>query len=633
MCGIAGIWDRGGKIVDPSRILPMRDALAHRGPDDQGVYVDKNIALAHTRLSILDLSPAGAQPFKSSDGRYILTFNGEIYNYKALQEKYLDGMFLRSTSDTEVLLEVLIKMGPKVLPELRGMFAFCFYDTDEESMLLACDAFGKKPLFYATINDVFIFASEPKALLLSEYITSKLDESSVGPYLMHEYCPQPMTGYQQIYSLGAGEYMDSTRTSTRIVQWWKPNVTPKTHMSFSRACKQFDDVLGRAVERRMIADVPVGIFLSGGLDSSSIAWYMRDIKKQSAIHSCSVSFADDSFNEAHFASRVASRLGFTHHDVEFSQDVFLESLTELVPLLDIPFADPSIVPTYAVSKLAKQYVAVVLDGDGSDELLGGYGTFQAYELAQSLRRVPQGAWRNLASVVQSVIPVSHAYFSFDFKVKSFLRGVAYMKERSIQTWLGAFTPSEIREILISDFDNEFAIVDGIVPPEVTHSFDRASLYHLNAYMQKDIVVKIDRATMAVGLEARTPFLDIDVVEFALRLPIAYKRNKRILREVMKGRLPDEIISRKKQGFGIPISSWFSESLLPFVENILSPDRIDRAGVFRYSVIRIIIDEHARGVFDHRKKLWTLIMFQLWHEYWIQRQGATLQSGVPPQISK
>lgn len=622
MCGIAGIWDTAGSSLKEGAIDRMHKTLLHRGPDASGVYALSDFACAHTRLSIIDVTSAGSQPYLSEDSRYVLIFNGEIYNYQELREQYFSSEHFRSESDTEVLLNMLICFGSDALPKLRGMFAFAFFDTKEKRMILACDAFGKKPLFYSWTGSTLVFASEPKAIIASGYVRATLDKDSVAPYLVHEYCPSPTTGFENIFTLGAGQYMEISGESQKIVRWWKPQVVPKSHISFQDALTTFDNLLGMAIERRMVADVPVGLFLSGGLDSSTIAWYMRQVKKEGDIHSCSVAFEDASFNEEHIASKVASSLSLIHHSSVFTKEVFLQALKELIPVLDVPLADASLLPTYVVSKLARQHMKVVLDGDGSDELLGGYGTFQAYELAEKMRWVPKEFWHMASVLTNALLPVSHAYFSSDFKIKSFLRGMYYPGERNLQVWLGAFTEREIEHLLIKKSDmilsDTLNAVDSIISPSVSDLFDRASLYHIQAYMNRDILVKIDRATMAVGLEARTPFLDTDLAEFVLRLPSAYKRNKRILRELMQGRLPDVVLSRKKQGFGIPISRWFSDELLSFVQETLSEQKIRNAGIFQYEYIEKLIHEHSNKKYDHRKKLYTLIMFQLWYEEWFAK---------------
>ncbi len=619
MCGIAGIWDTKGGLCEKQSLERMGEAIAHRGPDGKGSYVSGSIGFVHRRLSIIDVTSAGAQPFISEDGRYMLTFNGEIYNYRELRSKYFSEDTFVSNSDTEVLMKMLMRFHGDALSLLRGMFAFAFFDTQDQKLLLATDMFGKKPLFYAWAGENFLFASEPKALIASGYIHPEISNKEISQYLLHEYVPTPYAGFSGVFSLGPGEVFEIGATQRRIAKWTAPQVAPKVSLSFKDAMKRFDQLLGVAVERRMVADVPVGLFLSGGLDSSTIAWYMRHIRKEGEIHSCSVSFDDQSFNEEPIASIVASDLSLTHHAKNFSAKEFISTLQEIIPYMDVPFADISLLPTYMISKTAREHMKVVLDGDGSDELLGGYGTFSAYELSRRGAAIPSWVWSAAEAMVRS-IPVSHSYFSFDFKLKSFLRGASYPSERNMQVWLGAFTEQEQLQLLKSEKQSSirelFESVDFAVSPHVQNSFDRASLYHVATYMNRDILVKIDRATMSVGLEARTPFLDSDFAEFVLRLPDSYKRNKRILRELMKGRISEDVILRKKQGFGIPSGSWFSKELLSFVYTILSRDRIEAVGVFTYAYVERLLREHRDKTYDHRKKIWTLISFQLWYEYWI-----------------
>lgn len=614
MCGIAGIIDLDRNMVSPSLLQSMADALAHRGPDGGGVWTTEGVGFSHRRLSIIDVSSAGSQPFFSSDNRYALTFNGEIYNYKELKETYFPDTVFVSESDTEVLLAMLIKYHANALPLLKGMFAFAFYDTHTHELLLATDPFGKKPLYYAWVGRKLLFGSEIKALLASGYVSPDPRMTSIPEYLQYEYVPMVNTAYNGIYVLPGGCSMRVSDTGVSIATWWRPHTLPKQHFSFRAAAHKFDELLGQAVERRMVADVPVGIFLSGGLDSSAIAWYMRSIRAQEEIHSCSVSFQEHSFNEAHYAHKIASSLGTVHHAIEFTYETFLSALERLIPLMDTPFADASLLPTYAISVEARNYMAVVLGGDGADELLGGYGTFDAYRLHKMVSWLPHSVWGGGGALLQRFFPVSHRYFSLDFKMKSFIRGAQFPDPRNLVVWLGAFTPEEIRKLLV----REIALPTFSTPfyEEVRDSFDRASLMHIDGYLANDILVKFDRATMAASLEARTPFLDVDLAEFVLRLPSSYKNHKRILRHVMRGRISDDIINRKKQGFGIPLGTWFTmkDSI---ARRILTKERIEAVGLFNYPIIDELMTAHETLQADHRKKLWTLIMFQLWYEYWIQ----------------
>lgn len=613
MCGIAGIWNREGEAVSSSLLQAMAHSLEHRGPDGEGVWTHGEVGLVHRRLSIIDLSDYASQPFVSPDGRYALVFNGEIYNYQELRDTYFPHYSFVSHSDTEVLLQMLIRFGPDAIPKLRGMFAFAFFDTQKNELLLVCDSFGKKPMYYTWIGNTFLFASEPKALFASGLTRPQVDDQIVSSYLQREYMPIPSTGYTGICILSSGHWMNVSPRSIRISRWWKPEVAPKHDISFEKAAARFDDLLGQAVERRMVADVPVGIFLSGGLDSSTIAWYMRRSNQNADIHSCSVSFQEHSFNESSYAQMVANVLRTIHHEILFTQHTMQDVLQELIPLIDIPFADASLLPTYAISRLARHYMKVALGGDGADELLGGYGTFDAYESAAAVSWIPKNVWHVLGSILEYTLPVSHAYFSFDFKLKQFVRGSQFQDPENLAVWLGACTAEEVRALM--EHHAVFPCISDTMRDMKNHPFDRASLLHLYGYLEHDILVKFDRATMAASLEARTPFLDIDLVDFILKLPVSHKRHKRILKHVMQNRLPREILNRKKQGFGIPIGAWLMQKD-SLARHVLTEQRVAEVGLFTYSVISKILRDHECGKHDYRKKIWTLMMFQLWYEYWI-----------------
>lgn len=619
MCGIVGILPRKvpfSKDVLRADLLRMRDAISYRGPDDRGEFVTDEVGLGHRRLSILDLSHAGHQPMQTPDGKYSLVFNGEIYNFKQLREKYLNDVTLTSTSDTEVLLYLLQQRGLRILPNLKGMFAFAFWDGNKKELLLARDPFGKKPLYYIWQDDLFAFASEPKALFLLGGVAKKIDAGEQARYLLHEYVPSPATGWAGVKQLAMGEAAVVSKESMNISTWWKPLFNSKKNRSFSEAVKRFDELLGQAVERRMIADVPVGLFLSGGIDSTTILWYMRQAGAKD-LHSCSVSFAQKSFDETEHIRLAAKHLQSEHHEMVFEVETFHRVLPELVERMDIPFADASLLPTYAVSGLARNYMKVVLSGDGADELLGGYGIFPAAQAASMVDWLPSQVWSWLEDMA-FLLPVSHEYFSFDFKVKSFLKGMPYAQPRRNQIWLGSFTPGEMKKLLLVEADGAFAAVDELADEVRGLSlFDALSLQFIRQYLQDDILVKLDRATMFHSLEARTPFLDVDLAEFLFTLPTEYKKDKRILKEVMRGRIPDEIIDRSKKGFGIPLGQWFCGPLKGWLRETLSEERVERAGLWHWPYVEQLIKEHIGRRVDHRKKLWTLCAYQLWHEEWVQ----------------
>lgn len=641
MCGIFGVLVKKESSIDEPRLHTALDCLAHRGLDDAGVLIKKNVGLGHRRLSILDLSGAGHQPMSTPDGRFSIVFNGEIYNFRELRDEYLPDVTLRSTSDTEVLLHLLAKRGIEALPLLRGMFAFAFWDEQEQKMLLARDPFGKKPLYYADTPEAFVFASEPKAILQYSPDLRKPDPTALRKYFLYEYVPAPASGYASIKQVEMGSYMVLDPTGPRqgsghlpfvrggnyhsLLPLTKGESPPKLWRRLGegvnerRMLDQLDQLLSTAVARRLVADVPVGGLLSGGLDSSTILWYVRQQTK-APIHTFSVSFDEQSFDESAYAEQMADSLGTTHHDLKFSLPEFHAALNKILPLLDIPLADASLLPTYAICKLARQYVKVVLDGDGSDELFGGYGTFEAARVAEA---IPGWLRHGLIAITPLInsLPASHSYFSLDFKLKSFLKGLSYPFAQRNQIWLGSFSDKELRELLMPEWRKYIANIfdDLLTPTPATGGVeDRVSLLTINQYLQNDILVKLDRASMYASLEARTPFLDVDLAEFALNLPEKFKRNKYILKKLMRGRIPDAIIDRPKQGFALPLASWLAGPLFDWASNILESEKIDRQGILNPRVISRLLAEHHSHQADHRKKIWTLIMFQIWWEKWVQK---------------
>ncbi|MFH1354149.1 MAG: asparagine synthase (glutamine-hydrolyzing) [bacterium] len=621
MCGIVGVWNRGsGEPVDKGVLLRMAGSLRHRGPDDAGHMIDGALGLAHRRLAIIDLTAAGRQPMTTPDGRYTIVFNGEIYNYGELAKKYCADVNLRSTSDTEILLHVLAKKGRKALPELRGMFALALWDVVERRLLIATDPFGKKPLYWMDHGDTFLFASEIKALLEHPQVSRDMDRLAMARYFLYEYVPAPATGYREIRQVPMGHYVEITAPGIDVRQWWKPTFMPKREGKSEReVISRFDEKMRLAVRRRMIADVPVGVLLSGGIDSTSIAWYMKQ-EAGRKIHSFSVSFVEQSFNEGGFAEQAAKTVGTEHHDLRFGLDEFKFAWDKVTEKMDIPFGDASILPTYAVSELAREHITVALDGDGSDELLGGYGTFRAAQLSQKLPRLSKSVWQALYEISKK-LPTSYGYFSLDFKAKSFLKGMGYDLPHQNQVWLGSFSDVELRELLTDEWQEYlrslFADVNQLLPElERLDVADVVSLMTIYHYLHNDILTKLDRATMFVSLEARTPFLDVDLAEYVMRLPAKYKKKKYILKQAMRGRIPDAIIDREKQGFALPLGQWLKGPLFEWAREILAEDKLRTAGVMRPETVRRLLKEHRRGNADHRKKIWTLIAWQAWYDRWM-----------------
>lgn len=621
MCGIVGIFHtKTRQQPQVQQLRDMRDAIAYRGPDQAGEYIKGPIALGIRRLSIIDLS-GGTQPISSSDGRYTIVFNGEIYNYKqrrvALEKKY----HFRTSSDTEVLLYHYIEFGPAGLLQLNGMFACAIWDSHTQELFLARDRFGKKPLYYhQTANGTFVFGSELKTILKYLAKTPALDRQALTRYLLFEYIPENDTPFTAIKKIAAGSWLKVSPQKIEQKTWWQFQPLPSEYKgNLTHPAHKLDQLLNQAVKSRMVADVPVGVLLSGGIDSTTIAWYMRQHTKQ--LHSFSIGFPEKSFNESNYATLAARSLGTDHHHITFTLDTFQEILATVLPKLDEPLSDASLLPTYAISQEAKKHVTVVLDGDGADELFYGYDTFPAYHASLLFEKLPETIQR-LAERLTSNLPTRHSYFSLDFKLKSFVRGLQFPREVRNQVWIGSFHDQELKNLLSPSWQ---AYVPLLYEPisQFTSALKghpplkRLSLIYLAQYLQGDILTKIDRATMYASLEARTPFLDPALVSFVLQLPenqkYKFPRGKRLLRQVMDKRIPDQILHRKKQGFALPIGQWLRGPLRPLMQSTLSPAALESLGMVEPRAVAALMSEHISGRTDHRKKLWTLMVLHWWWE--------------------
>lgn len=619
MCGIAGYWGKGSTEILGS----MGNSLTHRGPDSGGMIEVDAVGLAHRRLSIVDLSPTGHQPMSTRDGGITLVFNGEIYNYKELKEKFLKTHTFYGSSDTEVLLYLYKKLGDAFLKEIQGMFALALYDKKKGRLIIARDHLGKKPLFWTHHDGTFIFGSELKALRKHPSCPREINPDAIAQYLVFEYIPSPATIYTDVFKLKPGMYLTyDGATITNHTFGEIQSSLGSYEETFDDAQKDMVDLLQTAVEKRMVADVPVGVFLSGGLDSSTIAYFAQKSSTQK-VHTFSIGFKDASFDESAYAREVAEFLGTEHHErIVHTHD--LEDLISRIPqVLDEPMADSSIIPTLLLSEFTSGEVKVVLGGDGADELLFGYDTFFAHKIASFYEKTPR-FMREAVKTVAETLPVSHTYMSLDFKIKKFLSGFDTVPSRRNAYWLSAFTPHDLGSILNFEVNESriFAHIDAIYST-YTDSWDGLQMDYLTGFLTEDILVKTDRAGMAHGLEVRAPFLDLDVVNFALTLPVDYKLHGRtgkyLLKEIMKEHLPAHIVSRKKKGFNIPIGAWIRGDLRDlFTETILNGALVT-SGLFKREGLAILLQAHMSGISDNRKKLWALFVLALWMEEWYEQR--------------
>ena len=610
----------------------MTDSLAHRGPDDRGVamFQEHGVALGMRRLSIVDLD-GGKQPMWTDDGRYCLVFNGEVYNAPELRRELaqLGQRFRTDHSDTEVVLHGFAWWKHDVWARLNGMFAVLIWDRERRVLVAARDRFGKKPLFISDCRGGFALGSELKAVLAAPGVARQVDLVALEQYLTFDYVIGPRTMLAGTSKLPGAHYAEFTADGFESTQYWSP---PTGHRHSSEgAAARLDDFLDRAVRRRLISDVPLGLFLSGGLDSSTIGYYMR--RHSQEVHSFSIGFEEEAFDESPYSSLAATTLGTRHHQEIFSQNRLQDLIPRIGDVLDEPMGDQSILPTYLLSTFTRAHVTVALGGDGSDELMMGYNSYLPLKIGWSADRIP-GLSQMLAAVARRS-PESV------FGRRS--RGIKFARQLERSPWerlfvlLGHFD-GNARWVLADDAVDQ--LPDTVFDEPATqmrlltqgrwHGGEETVLGYLRGYLQEDILVKVDRASMATSLEVRSPFLDPDLVDFALGLPLNLRlrgrTGKYLLRRLMRGRLPDALIDRHKVGFGVPLNQWLRESQRDLLLDYLSPSRLHAQGIFNSRQVSAIVRQHLTGRGDRGHQLWLILLFQLWHERWVA--GTLEPDGFP-----
>jgi asparagine synthase (glutamine-hydrolysing) len=601
MCGISAI---AGESAGRGAIDAMVATLGHRGPDARARLELPGCALGHTRLSIIDLA-GGAQPMADRTGRFHITFNGEIYNYEALRDELLaDGLELRTHSDTEVILEAYARWGTAALDRFRGMFAFAIWDAADRTLFAARDLFGEKPLYYATPGDgTIVLASEIKALLASGLVPDDLDLASVDAYLAFGYVPPEASIHRAIRPLPPGHWMRWQDGRTSVQRYWTPRLDARP-VSLDEAAETLRTLLRQAVRRQMVADVPVGAFLSGGLDSTSIVAFMQGLNPR-PVKTFSVGFGDE-INELPYARAVARQYGTEHHEVDLGAPPVAELLERLAEVYDEPFADSSAVPTYLISRFARAYVKVVLAGDGGDEMFGGYQWYPMLALSQQVAG-SRAEWMILRALSRAIRERARALYR---------RSVAVgLSARWPDMWLRAamnqvYLSSARRAALWGERRTPlFDVARADVAGPAVEGLNRAFYFDLTAYLPGDILVKVDRASMAHGLETRAPFLDRDLAEFALSLPASLKvdtrgRTKIVLRHACERFWPEEVRGREKHGFGAPYRRWLQRA---DVRSLV--DRVFRAG----GPLRALLPGISTAAPPATYETWTLLTLGLWLE--------------------
>lgn len=627
MCGIGGILTLNGSAIDRESLSSMEAALHHRGPDAGGCYVSLyphprshwNVGLVNRRLSIIDLA-GGTQPMANADGSVWIVYNGEMYNFRDLrQELRRRGRQFKTDSDTEVVLQAYEEYGVDCVTRLQGMFAFAIWDETQSRLMLARDRIGIKPLYYQETPQRLVFASELKALLRARVVEWSIDISALSEFLTFEFIPAPKTMLVGVKKLLPGHRLVIDPDGSRCERYWTP-VFDTAHHQEEQWIELIQHTLREAVRSHLVSDVPVGVLLSGGMDSSSILALAHQLGHHT-LKTFSIGFDDERLSELTYARLMAQQCDSKHYELIMGAQEALLVLPDLWYAMDEPLADASAIPTFLVSRLAASEVKVVLAGDGGDELFGGYKTYQAYKLARWYRRLPP-ILRKLCAQGVELMPSSADQHGLGFKLKKFMRGVEYEPEWANSIWWGAYLPEEKQHLLTDDIASIAAAQTDYAPIEAylddlkeMERFNRIFYLDLKLYLQDNLLVKVDRISMAHSLEVRVPFLDQHVVEMAYQLPPHLKvkgmETKYLLRRAMAPLLPESIRKRGKQGFNLPLGQWLRNELKDTLEDTLRSRTYRGAEFFKSAYIERLLHEHMSGRKNHRQLLWPLFVFLSW----------------------
>ncbi|MGH9435911.1 MAG: asparagine synthase (glutamine-hydrolyzing), partial [Terriglobia bacterium] len=591
------------------------------------------LALAIRRLSIIDLA-TGDQPLSNETGGVTVVFNGEIYNYRELRRDLLDrGHQFKTQSDGEVIAHLYEERQEDFVKELNGMFAIALWDGERKRLILARDRAGEKPLYYWRRGDTLVFGSEIKALLEYPDVTREMDPGAVRQYLFYGYVPSPRSIFAGIRKLPAGYRMMVENGATRLEPYWRlaDYLRPPDEPGASKAreeqwLEELRERLRDAAVSRLVSDVPLGVFLSGGVDSSTLVALMSELAP-GQVNTFSVAFREKSFNEEPHSTFVARHFRTRHRILRADRPALLGGLQALATRLDEPLADPAVVPTYLLSRFAREHIKVALSGEGSDELFGGYPTYLGEKLVPYYARLPRPVRRLLRERIVPLLPASSSAVPVSLFIARFVSHAEMESARRHQTWFGMMSPTQIEQLVAGPRDPSACdaesepFLDAIKGVEFENALAEALYLDFSLYLPDDLLVKIDRASMACSLELRTPFLDHRLIEFAAGLPASVKMRgfelKSLLKRAVEIWLPRRIVHRQKRGFSVPVAQWLRQELRPLVDEMLSESRLKAEGVFNPAHVRKMVEDHQTGERDHRKPLWALLCFELWREHWVR----------------
>jgi asparagine synthase (glutamine-hydrolysing) len=635
MCGIAG-WVNLTSSTEPAGdteavLHSMCETIVHRGPNSEGLWLDGQVALGMRRLSIIDLK-TGDQPVFSEDKSVVVMMNGELYNYREVRaDLEKRGHKFVTQTDTEIVPHLYQEYGDDFVDHINGMFAISLWDSRRKRLILARDRYGEKPLYYGVFNGSLIYASEPKALLAHPSIPADLDMDALRQYLSFDYIPAPRSIYKGINKLPAAHLMVIENGDIKIRRYWnlswKKAEQNTNGDGITHKAAELRDLLSDAVRMRLVSDVPLGVLLSGGVDSSTVAAFAARHSTET-VKTFSIGFAEDSFDETRYARKVAAHLSTDHYEEMLSAEKAGDLISEIGSWLDEPLSDGSLIPTYLLARFVRKHVTVALGGDGGDEIFAGYPMYFGHKVAGAYGSIPQVLRSRVIEPVIRRLPVSTKNLSFDYKAKRFIKSAGYDAVTRHHSWFGSFAADEQRSLLTqqvlskSTGDIYAGPRDLLDICDAREEIEKMQYLDMNYYMAEDILTKVDRASMAVSLETRAPFLDPRIGEFAAALPLEYKlkgnKGKYILKRAVEGLLPRSILTRSKKGFGIPVAAWLKGRLNPLMHDLLSPARLHDQGLFETDYVQKLVSEHENGVASHHKQLWTLLVFQLWYDKFLKR---------------
>jgi asparagine synthase (glutamine-hydrolysing) len=629
MCGITG-WVKLDQNTSPNSeaiLHSMCERIVHRGPDSEGLWLDDQVALGMRRLSIIDLK-TGDQPVFSEDRSIVAMQNGELYNYREVRaDLEKRGHTFTTKTDTEIIPHLYEEYGDAFVEHLNGMFAIALWDSRKKRLVLARDRFGEKPLYYGIFDGKLLYASEPKSLLAHPSVKGELDLDALRHYLSFDYVPAPMSIYKGIHKLPAAHLLTVDNGEVKTRRYWNLDFHKNGNVpSLDRSANDLRELISDAVRMRLVSDVPLGILLSGGIDSSTVAAFATRHATEK-VKTFSIGFEEDSFDESKYARLVATRLGTEHYEDRLSAEKAGDLVSEIGQWLDEPLSDGSLIPTYLLARFVRQHVTVALGGDGGDELFAGYPMYFGHKMAAVYGFIPRFLRSGVIEPVVNALPVSTRNLSFDYKAKRFVRASHLDPVARHHSWFGSFSIDQQKDVLTRDVLNssEGDVYRGA--HELLHlggaenTIEQMQYLDVNFYMAEDILTKVDRAAMAVSLETRSPFLDPRIGQFAASIPIDYKlrgrKGKYILKKAVEDLLPKTILQRPKKGFGIPIAEWLKGRLNPLLHDMLAADRLREQGLFEPEYVGRLIREHESGAASHHKELWTLLVFHLWYDRFLR----------------